>query len=95
MLAGCRAVTSAPVSLTWVSEDFLAAQKVAIWSQIPAWAPGDLLMYVDVSRAVSAGLTYRPLADTARDTIEWDKARPAAELAKRAAGILSACGCWR
>jgi 2'-hydroxyisoflavone reductase len=87
MLAGCRAVTSAPVSLTWVSEDFLAAQKVAIWSQIPAWAPGDLLMYVDVSRAVAAGLTYRPLADTARDTIEWDKARPAAERAKRAAGI--------
>jgi 2'-hydroxyisoflavone reductase len=87
MLAGCRAVTSSPVRFTWVSEAFLAEQKVAIWSQIPAWAPGDPLMYVDVSRAVANGLTYRPLADTARDTIAWDKARPAIEREKRAAGI--------
>ncbi len=90
MLAGCRAVTSSPVRFTWVSEDFLAAQKVAIWSELPAWAPGDPLMYVDVSRAVAAGLTYRPLADTARDTLAWDKARPAAERAKRAAGMTRA-----
>jgi len=90
MLAGCRAVTSAPVSFTWVSEDFLAEQKVAIWSEIPAWAPGDILTYVDVSRAIKAGLTYRPLADTARDTIAWDKGRPAAERAKRAAGLTRA-----
>jgi 2'-hydroxyisoflavone reductase len=87
MLAGCRAVTSSSVRFTWVSEEFLAAQKVAIWSEMPAWAPGDPLMYVDVSRAVANGLTYRPLADTARDTIEWDKARPTAEREKRAAGI--------
>ncbi len=87
MLAGCRAVTSSPVRFTWVSEEFLAAQKAAIWSEVPAWAPGDPLMFVDVSRAVAAGLTYRPLADTARDTIEWDKARPPAERAKRAAGM--------
>ncbi len=87
MLAGCRAVTSSAARFTWVSEEFLAAQKVAIWSEMPAWAPGDPLMYVDVSRAVANGLTYRPLADTARDTIEWDKARPTAEREKRAAGI--------
>ena len=87
MLAGCRAVTSSPVSFTWVNEEFLAEQNVAIWSELPAWAPGDPLMYVDVSKAVDAGLTYRPLADTARDTVVWDKARPAAERATRAAGL--------
>lgn len=87
MLAGCRAVTSSPVSFTWVSEQFLSEQKVAIWSELPAWAPGDPLMYVDVSKAVAAGLTYRPLADTVRDTVQWDKSRPAAERAKRAAGL--------
>jgi 2'-hydroxyisoflavone reductase len=42
---------------------------------------------VSVARAVAAGLTYRPLAVTAMDTIAWDKARPAAERSKRAAGI--------
>jgi len=87
MLAGCRAVTSAHVSFTWVPESFLAEQKAAIWSEIPAWAPGDSLMYVSVKRAVAAGLTYRPFAVTATDTLEWDKSRPAAERAKRAAGM--------
>jgi 2'-hydroxyisoflavone reductase len=87
MLAGCRASTSAVVSLTWVPESFLAEQQLRIWSDIPAWAPGDPLEYVSVARAVAAGLTYRPLAVTAMDTIAWDKARPAAERSKRAAGI--------
>jgi 2'-hydroxyisoflavone reductase len=58
-----------------------------IWSDVPAWAPGDPLMYVSVARAVAAGLTYRPLAVTAMDTVAWDKARPAAERAKRGAGM--------
>jgi 2'-hydroxyisoflavone reductase len=90
MLYGCRAVTDRPVHFTWVSEDFLAEQKVAVWSQIPAWAPGEPLMYVDLTRALAAGLTFRPLAVTALDTITWDKARPAAERAKRAAGMTRA-----
>lgn len=87
MLAGCRAVTSAAVSFTWVPESFLDEQKARIWSEIPAWAPGDPLMYVNVSKAVAAGLTYRPFAVTALDTLEWDKQRPAAERAKRQAGM--------
>jgi 2'-hydroxyisoflavone reductase len=87
MLAGCRAVTSTAVSFTWVPESFLAEHKVAIWSEMPAWAPGDPLEYVNVSKAVAAGLTYRPFAVTAHDTLEWDKARPAAERAKRVAGM--------
>jgi hypothetical protein len=33
MLAACRAVTSSAVQLTWVSESFLAEQKVRIWSE--------------------------------------------------------------
>lgn len=44
-------------------------------------------MYVNVERAVAAGLTFRPFAVTARDTIAWDRSRPPAERAKRAAGL--------
>ncbi len=90
MLAGCRAVTSTPVRFTWVPESFLAEQKVRMWSDLPAWAPGDPMMYVSVARAVAAGLTYRPLAVTALDTLQWDLARPAAERTKRAAGMTRA-----
>jgi 2'-hydroxyisoflavone reductase len=90
MLYGCRGVTSAPVRFTWVPEDFLAEQKVAVWSEIPAWSPGEPLMFVNVEKAVAAGLTFRPLAVTARDTIDWDQSRPAAERTKRAAGMTRA-----
>lgn len=87
MLYGCRAATAAPVEFTWVTEAFLESQKVAPWSDMPAWSPGELLMYVDIRRALAAGLTFRPLAVTAMDTIAWDKERPAAERAARKAGI--------
>jgi 2'-hydroxyisoflavone reductase len=90
MLYGIRAVTTNPVEFTWVPETFLEEQKVAPWSDLPAWAPGDPLMYVSVARAVAAGLTFRPLADTVRDTLDWDKQRPEAERAKRGAGMTRA-----
>jgi 2'-hydroxyisoflavone reductase len=31
---------------------------------------------VDVSKAIAAGLTFRPLAETVRDTLAWAKTRP-------------------
>jgi 2'-hydroxyisoflavone reductase len=87
MLYGVRAVTAANVGFTWVSEDFLQSQEIRPWGDMPAWMPGDALSYVGVDRAVAAGLTFRPLAVTARDTLEWDKTRPAEERANRRAGI--------
>lgn len=87
MLYGIRAVTAVPVDFTWVPEDFLEAQEVAAWRDLPAWIPGDPMMFVNVERAVAAGLTYRPLAVTSRDTIAWDKTRPAEERANRAFGM--------
>lgn len=76
-----------PYELTWVPESFLEEQGVAPWQDLPAWIPGDPLMFVDVRDAVAAGLTFRPLAVTARDTLEWDKARPAEERANRRFGM--------
>jgi 2'-hydroxyisoflavone reductase len=76
-LYGIRAITSRPVSFTWVSTDFLLGQKVRPWGDIPIWYPpigdhkGNGL--ISPKRAIAAGLTYRPLAETARDTLEWFK----------------------
>ncbi len=72
--------------LTWVSEDFLESRDVAPWSDLPAWIPGDPLMFVDVSDAVAAGLTFRPLAQTSADTLAWDEMRPAEERENRRFG---------
>lgn len=90
MLYGIRAVTATPVRFTWVAEDFLESHAVRPWGHLPAWVPGDALMYVSVERAVAAGLIYRPLAVTARDTIAWDKGRPAEERENRRAGMTRA-----
>ncbi len=54
---------------------------------MPAWMPGDGLSYVALDRAIEAGLTYRPFAQTAWETLEWDKTRPSEERANRNAGI--------
>ena len=86
MLEQIGTVTENPFRLTWVPEDFLEAKGVAPWRDLPAWVPGDALMFVAFQKAVTAGLTYRPLPVTARDTLAWDKARPAEERANRRFG---------
>ncbi len=87
MLAQVGSVASNPYQLTWIPESFLEAQGVRPWSDLPAWIPGDPSMYVDVRDAVAAGLTYRPLPTTARDTLVWDQTRPAEERANRRFGM--------
>ena len=86
MLEQIGTVASNPFEFTWVPEDFLESQGVAPWSDLPAWIPGDALMFVSFQKAVDAGLTYRPLPVTARDTLEWHKTRPAEERADRRFG---------
>ena len=48
----------------------------------PLWLPesDEINRYfqaVSVGKAVAAGLSFRPLAETVRDTLEWDLTRPA------------------
>lgn len=75
MLYGIGAAFSAPRKFTWIPEDFLVAREVRPWQDLPAWMPGEWLSYVDNAPAVEAGLTFRPLAVTARDTHEWNMTR--------------------
>ena len=86
MLEQIGAVSSRPFELTWVPEDFLEGQGVAPWSDLPAWIPGDALMFVTVQNALDAGLTYRSVSTTARDTLAWDRTRPSAQRANRRFG---------
>jgi 2'-hydroxyisoflavone reductase len=71
MLDACGAA-----DVTWVDEGFLTGHGVEGWSDLPCWIPSTEIDHgafqlVDVSRAIDAGLTFRPLADTARDVPEW------------------------
>jgi len=65
-------------SLVWVDGQQVLDAGVQPWMELPLWLPEDdwPLMERDVSAAVAAGLTFRPLEETARDTYEWDRAEP-------------------
>jgi 2'-hydroxyisoflavone reductase len=57
----------------WTDPDWLAEQGVGQWMELPLWvhAPDSVGIHrADVSRAVNAGLTFRPLDDVVRDTLE-------------------------
>ena len=79
MIYGIRAVTSSELSITWVAADFLREHEVGAWMEMPVWVYPSVetqgFSDWDCSKARAAGLTFRPLADTARDTLAWWKAR--------------------
>jgi 2'-hydroxyisoflavone reductase len=53
--------------VTWVSDEFLREREVGEWMQLPLWLVDPDwagLTAADVSRAVAAGLTFRPVAET-------------------------------
>lgn len=91
MLYGIRAVTTQGAKLTFVPSDFLAEQQVAPWGDMPVWVPGEGetagFSRVSIARALAAGLTFRPLATTAADTLAWFHAQPAERQATLRAGI--------
>ncbi len=81
MLDACKRVSGSTPSFHWASVDFLKEHEVAPWSDMPVWIPdteeGAGFSRVDISKAIHAGLKFRPLEETIRDTIAWAETRPA------------------
>jgi 2'-hydroxyisoflavone reductase len=83
LLDTCRSVSVSPSRFTWVDEAFLLEQGVEPWMQMPLWVPESDpeaagFFGFDVSKALAAGLTFRPLAETVSATLAWDATRPPA-----------------
>ena len=71
LLEGCREVTGSDAELVWVDPDFLMEQEVGQWMEVPMWLYEDAGLHAtDVSRAVGAGLIFRPLAETVRGALD-------------------------
>jgi 2'-hydroxyisoflavone reductase len=91
LLHGIKAVTTSEGTFTWVDADFLARHDVRGYREMPVWMPaqGGRAGFgrFDISREVALGLTFRPLAVTARDTLDYYHSRPEAEQARLRAGI--------
>jgi 2'-hydroxyisoflavone reductase len=89
-LEECRATTGGDARFVWVDEKFLLDAGVQPWMEVPLWldSSDEANLYfqaVSVEKAVAAGLSFRPLAETVRDTLAWDMTRPAD--APRRAGL--------
>ena len=88
MLDGIKAALKSNATFTWVAEDFLTQQKVEPWSDMPVWTGKDSgLALAKIDRALNKGLTFRPLAETARDTLAWFKSLPQDRQAHLKAGL--------
>ncbi|HLB03563.1 MAG TPA: NAD-dependent epimerase/dehydratase family protein [Gaiellaceae bacterium] len=85
LVATCRSAAGSDASFTFVDDAFLVEREVGEWLELPLWiaeAPEwSHFMDADVSRAVAAGLAFRPLAETVCDTLSWARARGARESA--------------
>ncbi|KAA1417827.1 NAD-dependent epimerase/dehydratase family protein [Nocardioides humilatus] len=68
--------------LTWLNQEFLEAQGVAPWmgpDSLPLWLPRpeyDGMMQHLVEPSLAAGLTLRPVAETAAATLAWLRDHP-------------------
>ncbi len=91
MLDGIKKATTAESRFTWADADFLAAQKVRAWSDMPVWVPprGGSAGFseISISKALAKGLTYRSIADTTKATLEWFRKQPTERQAKLKAGL--------
>jgi nucleoside-diphosphate-sugar epimerase len=73
-LGGLLERIGAGARLVWVDDRPLLDAGVQPWMELPLWLPGDDdagMLRADISRALAAGLTFRPIEETAHDTLAW------------------------
>ena len=81
ILDACKVVSGSDANFKWASVEILKEHNVAEWSDMPVWVPDNEenrgFSRLDVSKAIQAGLKFRPLDETIRDTLVWANTRSA------------------
>jgi 2'-hydroxyisoflavone reductase len=90
----CRRTLNPRARLSWASAEFLAAHGVVPGSDMPVWLPatGNQAGYgrLSVAKAIAAGLRYRSLESTVRDTLNWFQTQNEERAAQLRAGLAPA-----
>lgn len=77
MVHGVRAAFpgNKDVNFVWVPWSFLKQHEVQPWGELTTWIPKEdpesVISSTKIDRAIAAGLTFRPLADTSVAALEW------------------------
>ena len=91
LLEACKRGVASDAKLVWVPASFLQSEKVEPWSDMPVWVPPDGeesgMSRTSAQRAIARGLAFRPIVDTARDTLAFFRAEPEERRAKLRAGL--------
>src|SRR5262249_9361885 len=77
-LGRMASAVGANVRMNWVSEGFLRANGIQPWTEMPLWlhAADSGFAQVRNDRAIAAGLRFRPLEETTRDVLAWERTLP-------------------
>lgn len=91
LLETCKKVSKSDARFIWADDVFLAQQRISAYKDMPVWAHagGGYIGFGQISsaKARAAGLHYRPLAETVKDTLAWFHADPAAAQTLLRAGL--------
>jgi 2'-hydroxyisoflavone reductase len=74
LLLACQTEEGSDARSTWVSDDFLRAAGIRPGIDLPFWMPGGVAG-VNCNKAISAGLTFRSIENTVRETLAWYNVR--------------------
>ena len=76
ILDECKAVTGSDAEIVWVDGEFLEEQREQSYGGMPPWLEDPSgLIEMNCAKAIKAGLTFRPLADTITESLKWDAER--------------------
>ena len=91
LLYGIRAITTAETTFTWVNLEFLTQIGIRPYSHMPVWRPptpgSEGFARFDLTPGIEAGLTFRPLAVTAQETLDYHFSRSPERQADLRSGI--------
>ena len=76
LLERARSTTGSDAEIVWIDDQHVLDAGVQPWMELPLWLPGSDyagMALTDISRAVGAGLTFRPVEETIVDTLAWDR----------------------
>ncbi|MDH5605255.1 MAG: epimerase [Anaerolineae bacterium] len=78
VLECARQINASDTRFTWISEEFAREHNLFSGRQLPMWDAGPEhagIRFLRSERAVKAGLTFRPITETIRDTLAWHAGR--------------------